>query len=395
MVLVAAVLAATLLAPARGDAQDAPTPADTASQDTARPFVPGGVYDRPYLGRLLGRTAVGGYAEAHGRYERADGITEELGFVAKRFNLFTATEVSDFVRVGAELEFEEGGEEVHLEFAAMDVAIHPALTFRGGMILSPIGRFNLSHDSPLNPVTDRPLVSTELLGVALSEPGFGVLGSFGLGGAGRMTYEAYATNGFHDGVIRDSESGTRPAAGKANFEDNNASPAVVGRVTWSPAVGHELGVSAHHGAYNAFEADGEAVDARRTMTLAVLDLETRVLGVSVAGEAAWVDVELDPGLVGVFAARQAGLYVVAERAVLRGVFPAMPRSTVSLKARFDAVDFDVDLEGDATARVTAGLNFRPTSDTVLKIDYVRGREWDRFNTPAETAAILVSLATYF
>jgi hypothetical protein len=59
------------------------------------------------------------------------------------------------------------------------------------------------------------------------------------------------------------------------------------------------------------------------------------------------------------------------------------------------VDFDSELAGDAVARLSLGLNFRPSSDTVLKLDYVRGRQRDRFNVPAETAAILLSLATYF
>lgn len=387
-----AFLAAGAVLAAPAPAQVAP---DTIDADTARPFVEGGVYDRPFLGRLLGRTAVGGYAEAHARFQRADGITEELGFVVKRFNLFTATQVSDFVRMGAELEFEEGGEEVKLEFAAIDVIIHPALTLRGGMILSPIGRFNLAHDSPLNPMTDRPVVSTDLLGVALSEPGFGALGSIGAGGGARVTYEVYATNGFHDGVVGDDPDGTRPAAGRGNFEDNNASPAVVGRLAWSPAVGHELGVSAHHGAYNVFRADGEAVAVRRNLTLAVVDLETTVLDIEIAGEAALARVELEPGMTGAFASQQRGLYLGAERVLARGLVPAMPGSTLSIKARLDAVDFDADLPGDGLVRFGVGLNFRPTGDTVLKLDYVRGREWDRFNSPAETAALLVSLATYF
>ncbi len=155
-------------------------------QDTivGRPFVRGGVYDRPYLTRLLGRTAIGGYAEMHARWQRADGVTEERGFELKRWNIFTATDVSDFVRISAELEFEDGGEEVRIEFAAIDLRVAPSLTIRGGMLLSPIGRFNLAHDSPLNEFTDRPLVSTGLLGVALSEPGLGALGVFPVG-AGR------------------------------------------------------------------------------------------------------------------------------------------------------------------------------------------------------------------
>ena len=60
------------------------------------------------------------------------------------------------------------------------------------MILSPLGKFNLAHDSPLNEFTDRPLVSTDLLGVALSEPGFGALGQFGFARTGRHARERRA-----------------------------------------------------------------------------------------------------------------------------------------------------------------------------------------------------------
>ncbi|HUG40549.1 MAG TPA: hypothetical protein VMM12_08695 [Longimicrobiales bacterium] len=366
-------------------------PADTAD----RPFVTGGVYDRPYLGRLLGRTAIGGYAEAHARYARADGVREEAGFVAKRFNLFTATRVSDFVRIGAELEIEEGGEELTLEFAAIDLIIHPAFTLRGGVILSPLGRFNLAHDSPLNPFTDRPLVSTELLGVALSEPGFGALGTIGLRGQARVTYEIYATNGFDDGLVFESPEGTRLAAGRGNFEDQNSSPAVVGRLAWSPRAGHELGVSAHHGAWNVFALDGEAVDERRDLTVAVADVETEAAGFQITAEAALVRLDIPASLESIAASRQAGGYVDIEYPFLRGVPATMPNSTISAKVRFDAVDFDQDRAGDGVARVSAGFNFRPTPDTVLKLEYTRGRERDRFNSPAETAALLFSIATYF
>src|SRR5687768_4872512 len=269
---------------------------DTVKPDTTRPFVRGGVYDKPFQTRLLGRTAIGGYAEAHARWQEVEGLRDEAGFEAKRFNLFTNTRVSDIVRIGAEIEIEEGGREVKLEYAAIDLLLHPAIALRGGMILSPIGRFNLSHDSPLNEFTDRPLVSTELIGVALSEPGFGVLGQFGVGSS-RLTYEAYATNGFHSGLIDDAEAGTRIPLGRGNFEDNNGSPAVVGRLAVSPSVDHEIGVSAHHGAYNVFNLEGTAIDERRDLTVAALDFETRLFGTGIAGEAAIARIDIPPGLV--------------------------------------------------------------------------------------------------
>ncbi|MGH7500449.1 MAG: hypothetical protein ACREL7_01715 [Longimicrobiales bacterium] len=364
-------------------------------RDSARAFVEGGVYDRPYLTHLLGRTAIGGYAEAHARFERADGVTEEAGFVPKRFNLFTATQVSDWIRVGAELEFEEGAEEIKLEYAAIDVIVHPAFAIRGGMILSPLGRFNLAHDSPLNPFTDRPLVSTELLGVALSEPGLGVLGRVALGGSSRITYELYAVNGFHAGVLEGSAEGTRIAMGRANLEDANASPAFVGRVAWSPVLSLEIGVSAHHGAYNVFERDGAVVDERRDITIGVIDLDADVAGFVVTGEAAVVSVEIPGSLDGIAAGRQRGVFVDVIRDVGRGLIRTMPASFFSIKARLDAVDFDTALPGDDHRQASFGLSFRPTRDTALKLDYTRGRARDRFGNPSDLAAILFSIATYF
>jgi len=132
------VVAACVCAAALGTASPALGQRDTTARDTLdRPFVRGGVYDKPYLARLGGRTTIGGYAEAHARWERVDGQRDEAGFEAKRFNLFTNARVSDFVRIGAELEFEDGGEEVKLEYAAIDLRIHPSVTLRGGMLLSP------------------------------------------------------------------------------------------------------------------------------------------------------------------------------------------------------------------------------------------------------------------
>ena len=388
----ARALALALVAAATSSAAAAQ---ETRQDTTRRPFVEGGVYDRPFLGRLLGRTAVGGYAEAHARWWRADGVTEEAGFLAKRFNLFTATQVSDFVRLGAELEFEEGAEEIRLEYAALDVIIHPALTLRGGMILSPLGRFNLAHDSPLNEFTDRPLVSTELLGVALSEPGFGVLGQVSRAGGARATWELYAVNGFDEGLLYDAEDGTRLPAGRTNVEDNNASPALVGRLAYSPRVGWEVGVSAHHGAYNVFEADGSTIDERRDVSIVVLDAEAALLGFEVAGEAARATVEMPEALAGINASRQRGLYVDVVRPFARGLVRTMPESAFSAKVRLDLVDFDSDLAGDDVAQLTAGVNFRPTPDTALKLDYVRGRAHDRFNVPSDFAGLLFSVATYF
>jgi hypothetical protein len=389
-------LAALALAAAGLPAQVAP-PADTTRADSAarRPFVEGGSDDRPYLTHLMGRTAIGGYAEAHARWQQADGTPEESGFLMKRWNIFTSTQVSEVVRIAAELEFEEGGEEIRLEYAAIDLAVHPVLTVRAGAFLAPVGRFNLAHDSPRNDFTDRPLVSTELVGTALTETGIGILGPVPLGGRGRLTYELYAVNGFGDGLLEDSPGGTRIPLGRGNFEDNNGSPAFTGRLAWSPRLGWEMAVSGHHGAYNRFVVDGERIDERRDVTLAAVDFEATVAAVELSGEVVRAVVELPQSLRGVFASRQQGIYLQAVLPFGEGWVATLPRARFGAGVRVDHVDFDADLAGDAASRVTLGLSFRPTSDTILKLDYLRGRVWDRFNNRGDGAGVLFSVATYF
>ena len=56
---------------------------------------------------------------------------------------------------------------------------------------------------------------------------------------------------------------------------------------------------------------------------------------------------------------------------------------------------DKDSPGESIGQVTAGANFRPTQDTAIKFDFVRGRGRDRFNNLAQHAFVLGSIATYF
>jgi hypothetical protein len=205
----------------------------------------------------------------------------------------------------------------------------------------------------------------------------------------------YAVNGFGDGIVERSADGTRIQAGRHNFEDNNNAPSAVGRVAYSPRVGYEVGLSGHYGAYNVFELDGIAVDERRDVTIAALDGEAVLAGIRLQGEAALVRVDIPPGLAGIYASRQRGAYVQAVRPFGRGFVTTMPNSSFAAAVRVDVVDFDTGIPGDDVRQVSFGLNFRPTNDTAIKLDYVRGRSHDRFNNPTNMAGLQASVATYF
>jgi hypothetical protein len=361
----------------------------------SRPFVRGGVYDKPFVANLFGKTAVGGYMEAVWKFERAQGVTEELTFEARRFNMFLHSGISERVRFFAELEFEHGTEEIAVEFAALDFEIHPSCIFRGGILLSPLGKFNLTHDSPLNEFTDRPLVSTQIIPTALSEAGMGFFGSFYPSAESRLTYELYGVNGFNDDILLASE-GTRIRQGRGTLdEDNNHNPSVVGRLAYSPFFKVEVGVSLHTGVYNTHTAGDLTIDEKRYLTIAAFDWEYIGDNVDFLGEYALSSIDVPQSLRGLYAERQQGIYSQVNYRFGRGWFGTLPRSYWTAALRYEVVDFDRDLAGDAHQRLSAGVNFRPTSDTVFKLDYHYHWVWSRVNVVEKLAGIQFSVASYF
>ena len=90
----------------------------------------------------------------------------------------------------------------------------------------------------------------------------------------RLTYETYLVNGFNDNILLASGGTFIPAGRPETFEeDNNASPAVVGRIAWVPSFGGELGFSLHTGLYNKFEVEGLTLDEKHRLTIMALDAE--------------------------------------------------------------------------------------------------------------------------
>src|SRR5690606_285562 len=106
------------------------------------------VYNRPFLTTDKLPVAVGGYLEANTSYFITDGITEGLSFQIPRLTIFMASSIRSRIRFLTELELEEGGRQLSIEFASLDLELHPLFNLRGGVIMNPIGAFNQSHDGP-------------------------------------------------------------------------------------------------------------------------------------------------------------------------------------------------------------------------------------------------------
>src|SRR3989441_6593367 len=263
------------------------------------------IYAKPSISSP--RTTVGGYMNLQYRLfnsSKSTGIGQpstgngSSSFDQQRFVPFFYSDITDRLKVASEVEIEHGirskskdgsGIEVSLEFATLDYLINEKLNFRGGIILLPVGKFNLLHDSPLNDLSDRPLVATAIIPSTLSETGAGFYGTFYPTRLSKLDYELYATQGFNGyrtngtPVITD-DAGLRNARQRVSTVDdgldNNNGKAVVGRVAFSPILGIEVGGSGYFGSYDPA--------SKRPLAIWAADWTFQRGPFELIGEAAWV-----------------------------------------------------------------------------------------------------------
>lgn len=414
--LLSLLTAATASAHEHGDARlDVQIGEATGEVAREAPIVPGGMFDRPYLARVGGSAAelaIGGYFDFVGNYVVEDGISEGFSFEARRFNLFVTSRIAEAIRLTSEIEFEHGAEEIALETALIDVLFHHAINLRGGILLAPIGKFNIAHDAPLYDIIDRPLVSTEIIPSTLSDVGIGLFGALypggrSRGGSHRLTYELYAVNGLGDGVV--AADGTRIADGKnlETFEeDNNGSPAVVGRLAYvSPANGFmsgEIGISAYAGIYNTHEIEGETVDEARWLRITALDATASFGPATIRGELAFAHVDLPPSLTDLHSTNQFGFYTEGGYRFFEMPMGPFDQTSLSGAFRVDYVNLNLGHQqftgeplGDDVIRLTFGPSFRPDPATSIRAVY--RHEWitDLLGNPLRSGGVQLGISSYF
>ena len=382
-----------------------------AGGEAASDAPPSPIYDKPYVRRFGRGAAIGGYMDH-------EFIMSEAGasFDQHRFIPFFYSAVTEALHVSAEIEFEHGGfvagdedtdGEIKIEYAVTDLSLANGLNLRGGVILSPLGRFNLLHDSPLNDLTDRPLVDRDIIPTTLSESGLGFYGTLYPNERWTLSYEAYAVNGFNEGILVDAADAAsvdlrvREGRGSAK-SDNNNHRSLVARINASPRLGTDFGVSVHTGAYD------DAGD--HDLTVLAFDGEVRRGPIEVLGEYAWASAEVPAGAQAfaataarpdgtprAIAESQRGFTTQANVHFAGGAWKRFPDSIWTGAVRYDLVDFDADIAGDDARRLTVGVNFRPIEDAAFKWDVAWG--WQRAETATDwgdsqrTGSF--SIATYF
>src|SRR5437899_3467254 len=212
------------------------------------------------------------------------------GYGSTRFEANDLNKFSDTFTFLTELEVErrqpvEGGvrgfsqsiegsdkSEVSLEQAWMQFALADWLRFRAGMMLVPLGRFNINHDDnrwdlPRRSLVDRgvPVLPVKS---AWSEVGMGFQGDIPTQRFGKFSYQVYVMNGVTldstlETVARasgelETEVEIQPRRGTANL-DFKRDKAGAFRLAWSPTLETEIATSVYYGRYTPDFLPSEAL----------------------------------------------------------------------------------------------------------------------------------------
>jgi uncharacterized small protein (DUF1192 family) len=328
--------------------------------------------------------SIGGYGEmlySHfaGRGDdgsRAD-VTDRLDIL--RGVIYVGYKWNDRWLLNSEFEWEHAntdkGGEAAVEFAYVDYLYRPALSFRAGLLLMPVGFLNELHEPTVFLGAKRPDLERLIIPSTWRESGFGLYGE-----SGPLSYRAYLVTGLDASGFSAEEGLHEGSAEGANAKANDFAGVV--RVDYTPSPGLLFGGSLYRGR-SGQDLKNEAERAIRVGTSLYeghlewrwQGLELRVLGV----EARLEDVaDLNRVL------ELSGEESVGER--LRGgylqlgydLFSHWPHGEQALVpfARWESYNLQARVPAGFAANPandvrswTVGVNYRPIDSVVLKADY--------------------------
>ncbi len=365
------------------------------------------VYNRPFLQIGKVPVALGGYVEANSNYMVTDGVTEGLSFQMRRLTIFMSSTIGKRIKFLSEIEFEEGTKEINIEFAAIDLELHPLFNLRGGIIMNPIGAFNQNHDGPKWEFIDRPIASTTIIPSTWSNVGFGLWGKY-YKNQWAFAYEAYLTNGFDDRIINNAENRTWLPASKLNAERFEESFNGVPLTTLKVGLRHrkigEVGLSWMGAVYNKFEDDGLVLDQKRRVDLFAIDFNTKIKqSTYINTEWVWNFVDVPSTYTQQYGDKQRGGFLDVVQPVLKRTILGFEKAVLNACVRLEYADYNVgtfketgEKIGDAVYAIVPAVSFRPYPQTVIRFNYRYSWQTDLLgNPPSKTGGFQFGFSSYF
>ncbi|MFZ3014512.1 MAG: hypothetical protein WA045_12495 [Nitrospira sp.] len=386
------------------------------------------IYAKPFLS--MPKATLGGYADVMYNILSRQNLDNPSrnSFGQQRLVPFIFADITDRVKFATEIEIERGGTNspqgdgsIQVEFAQLDYLIDERINLRGGILLMPVGKFNLLHDSPLNDLVDRPMVSRLIVPSTWFEAGAGIYGTFYPSALSKIDYELYAVNGMTQTAGAVTDLGIRGARGSVS-RDRDDSKAIVGRLAFSPMLGIEIAGSGYHGQYKP----STATVGSGNIDIFAVDWTLQRGPFELIGEAAWTRISNNnaTGVAGnaIGPAGMFGYYVQGNYhfmpEILKRLAPShfSDASTFTATVRWEQIDTDTDNRtvGGANTlgnrreldRLTVGLNFRPVEDMVFKINWQHNAQngavgltpagdLGTASSPMDGDGFLFQAATYF
>lgn len=401
----------------------APLPSPVASPVKTAPVNPvalGGSNISAFTRDILGKTSVGGYFDTDFNFP----VGGNSFFNQHRLILQVSSYLHERLFFNTEIEYEYGAVlgngttndgQLKVEQIFLDYKIEDYLIFRAGSLLIPMGRLNILHDSDFRDTVDRPLFNRFILPTTWTETGAGFYGLIPLSEDWEMNYEAYVVQGLRDEL---SDGLGLARARNSLSVDNNNNKGFTSRVGFSPAIGTEFGLGGYYAALDA--------ENKKNLGMVVADFNTTWGPFELLGEggvtffdpttqnAASPTTALLPSNSNVVSDTLTPLLGPMWGYYIEGhyhFFPAFLENTflsngfeqpvLTAFARISQIDTDAStLNQNDRSRFTIGINYRPITNTVFKLEYQWNIENEAFirNDPSLERAnnqFVASVATGF
>jgi len=333
--------------------------------------------------------SIGGYGEVRLRtFHNKDDDDQDDIFDALRAVLYVGYKFNDNWVVNSEFEFEHGGTggngSVSTEFLTVDYLWKDELNARVGLVLLPMGFINEIHEPTFFYGAERPEVERLIIPSTWRENGAGIFGRV----ADRVSYRAYVVNGFKGEDFSSSGlRGGRQKGSKALANDF----AFVARVDVDVMPGLLVGGSVYTGQSGQGGDVVDPNDINNTLDLpdaltTIYELHAQYRGHGASLRALWTEAyineagrlsrALGKAADASIANQMRGWYVEAAYDIMPLIHEET-RMSLEPYFRFESYDTqrdvaDLSFQRDKSKDInlyTAGLQFKPISQVVFKLDY--------------------------
>jgi hypothetical protein len=314
--------------------------------------------------------SIGGYGEMfYANSDNGDDFTDIYRFIT-----YFGYKFSDNVILNAEVEFEHGGTaqkggEVVVEFLYLDFLISKEFSLRLGNQLVPMGLINLRHEPTLYNTVQRPEIERQLIPSTWHETGLLAYGKFEDIG---IEYTAGMINALNidNTKAQNGDAGWIRSGRVGSSKNGSYQPAFVGRIDYTGINGLVAGASLYYGS-----GSNGATPKTSDLTTTMFDVHARYE--KGPFEAYGLYTQTNLGGASNFgtpdAVEKASGYYINASYNLGDVFGMEYKMPVFVQyENWNPVEktlSGVNEDKYDTKTVTIGMNFFPTEQTVLKLDY--------------------------